>query len=167
MTTATVKDEYEAALGRYRDRKRPPYRPPTEKQRLEAVLNGTELPPSSGLYESEYREAATAAEVFDDVIIAHARVAQWGEGKVMVAVAAAARQDTAKAVKAVQAAKDLTLEQQQVLLANLQHWRGRPAARSTGADAVLAAVIAEMGRLGLPESEYERALKARRGRRTA
>jgi len=32
---------------------------------------------------------------------------------------------------------------------------------------VLAAVIAEMGRLGLPESEYDRALRARRGKRTA
>lgn len=153
MTTATApaapREIYEAARERLEAR-RNVYRTYTEAEELRARLEGRTLP-RTGLYEPDYRQPSSIGEFFDD------RVIEWGgllgdpAVPVLFAIAAAAREGQAAAVRAVKAARGLDAEAQWVVFQNLTAWRQEATAVTTGAAGVVGAVLAEWARAGFAD----------------
>lgn len=166
MTRAELDAAYAAAFERKQAR-RNVYNPYTEQERRQAWLEDRELPPRLGLYAPEFAEPKTAAEFWDDRVIAHGSPLGFGglpESLVLVAVAVAAQESAMAAVYALGAGKRLEPPVQWVVFQNLQNWRGTDDADRLGMRGTVDGLIAEWSRLRLQETdpEAERQPKRRR-----
>ena len=169
MTTeAEIDPAYRAARARLEER-RNIWHTFTEQEHLVAKIEGRTLR-DSALSDPEFRPAATAAEVWDDLVIQLGKPANRGfaEYRFLAVLAAAARDGGAgAAVKSVKDARELTPAQQHATYKNLLSLERDAGDRFADVHRVLGAVLREWERLGLAEGDeaYEahRKVLAKRG----
>jgi hypothetical protein len=168
VTALMTRDEIAAARNAARERyeaRRNVYRSYSERERRAAWLEERELP-SCGIYDPEFRDPETPAEWLDDVVL------QWGgtmralaEAPVMVAVAEAARESAAAAVKALGAARELAPAAQWSVFQNIRSWRSQDESGRLGTVRLTAALLDGWSRLKLPEEDPGLERKPRRRNR--
>lgn len=152
MAPAEMAAACRAAVERKKAGRRVEYRSYTVQEERQAWLEGRELERVS-IYAPEWRDPENLAEFLDD------RVIEWGhaqgspEAPVMIAVAEAARESTAAAVRALKAARALPPEVAWNVYRNLDRWRALDEAGRMGVGPLVAALSAEWRRLKLPAED--------------
>lgn len=165
MTTeAEIDPAYRAALARHAER-RNVYVTYSEREELQAKLDGVELP-RIGMYAPDFRAPETAPEYWDDQIIRFGNFLNrgWPEHRFVAGIAVAARDGgAAAAVKLVKDARHLEQGQQAAAFQNVRAMEGA-GAKLPDVQRVVRAVRAEWERLDLAQLAGEAEASRKRAR---
>jgi hypothetical protein len=166
MSRDEVTAAYQAAVERKKRDRRNDDRLYSRGERLKAEMQDTELPRNS-VFAPEWREAASAAEWWDDRLMERNRSLHWlPETPLLYSLAVALRDgEAAAALAAVKAARQLEPAVQFCVYENLRLWRGHDLASKFSAERAVDRVLAEWDRLKLPTGDPALAEQPARRRR--